>query len=79
MGRFGDELAHPYNSESEVPLLVGMFVAGNARRAGVGVALVEAISCWAQACGARRLTLWVTVRNDPAFALYQRCGFVQQV
>ena len=39
------------------------------------MALVEAISGWAQACGARRLTLWVTARNDPAVALYQRCGF----
>ena len=68
-------LARPDDSESAAPLLVGMFVDGNARRAGVGVALVEAISGWARACGARRLTLWVTIGNDPAVALYQRCGF----
>jgi GNAT superfamily N-acetyltransferase len=56
------------------PLLVGMFVDSAARRLGVGVALIEAVSAWARACGAARLTLWVTAGNDPAVALYQRCG-----
>ena len=58
-------------------LLVSMFVDRTARRAGVGVALVEAVLAWARACGAARLTLWVTSGNDPAVALYQRCGFRQ--
>jgi GNAT superfamily N-acetyltransferase len=57
------------------PLLVGMFVDSAARRLGVGVALIEAVSAWARACGAARLTLWVTSGNDPAVALYRRCGF----
>ena len=57
------------------PLLVSMFVDSTVRRAGVGVALVEAVLTWARVCGAARLTLWVTSENDPAVALYQRCGF----
>ena len=67
-------LARRDGSESG-PLLVSMFVDERARRAGVGVALVEEISGWARACGARRLALWVTAGNAPAVALYQRCGF----
>jgi GNAT superfamily N-acetyltransferase len=57
------------------PLLVGMFVDSTARRLGVGIALIEAVSAWARGCGATRLTLWVTSGNDPAVALYQRCRF----
>jgi GNAT superfamily N-acetyltransferase len=68
-------LARPEAPESEGPLLVGMFVDSTARRTGVAVGLVEAISGWARSCGARRLTLWVTARNDPAVALYRCCGF----
>src|SRR5262245_51143656 len=41
------------------PLLVSMFVDGNARRTGVGRALVDEVTAWARACGATRLTLWV--------------------
>ena len=68
-------LARPEHQQSLEPLLVGMFVDSTIRRLGVGVALVEAVSGWARACGAPRLTLWVTSGNDPAVALYHRCGF----
>jgi GNAT superfamily N-acetyltransferase len=57
------------------PVLVGMFVAPEARRAHVGVSLVEAVTGWAQARGDQHLRLWVTVTNSPAIALYHRCGF----
>jgi GNAT superfamily N-acetyltransferase len=56
-------------------LLVGMFVDEQARRGGVGIALIEAVAAWAQACGFAQLTLWVTGGNDPALGLYRRCGF----
>ena len=68
-------LARSEDPQHPGPLLVGMFVDSTVRRLGVGVALVEAVSGWAQACGASRLTLWVTSGNDPAVALYHRCGF----
>jgi GNAT superfamily N-acetyltransferase len=59
----------------EGPVLVGMFVAPEARRARVGTALVEAVCAWARTRGDRRLRLWVTATNDPAVALYRRCRF----
>jgi len=68
-------IAPPDNRQSPGPLLVGMFVDNAVRRLGVGAALIEAVSGWARACGASRLTLWVTSGNDAAVALYHRCGF----
>ena len=68
-------LARFEDRQSPGPLLVGMFVDSTVRRLGVGIVLVEAVSGWARACGASRLTLWVTSGNDPAVALYHRCGF----
>ena len=55
--------------------LVGMFVEPAARGRRIGVALVESVVAWARARGAARLYLWVTSTNDPAIALYRRCGF----
>ena len=57
------------------PVLSGMFVDGAARRRGVGVALVEAVSEWARQRGAAGLSLWVISGNQPGIALYTRCGF----
>ena len=68
-------LAHPDDRENAGPRLIGMFVDSTARRLGVGGALIEAVAAWARACGAAHLTLWATSGNDPAVALYQRCGF----
>jgi [ribosomal protein S18]-alanine N-acetyltransferase len=72
---FATGLARPDDKASAGPILVGMFVDSAARRAGVGIALVEAVSEWARKCGALRLSLWVTAGNDPAVTLYTRCGF----
>ncbi|MBV8186992.1 MAG: GNAT family N-acetyltransferase [Alphaproteobacteria bacterium] len=62
-------------SDRSEPELVGMFVDGEARRLGVGGALVESVVGWARARGALRLTLSVTATNQAAIALYRRCGF----
>jgi len=55
--------------------LVGMFVAPEARRSGVGVALVDAVVRWARERQAAGLSLWVTATNSSAIALYVKCGF----
>jgi GNAT superfamily N-acetyltransferase len=68
-------LAHQDDPNNPGCFLVGMFVDSTARRAGVGTALVEAVLAWARACGSAHLSLWVTSGNDPAVALYRRCGF----
>jgi GNAT superfamily N-acetyltransferase len=57
------------------PVLVGMFVAAEGRRARAGTGLVEAVAGWASARGDARLRLWVTASNDPAVGLYRRCRF----
>ena len=57
------------------PLLVAMYVSADARRQGIGVALVEAVSSWTLNCGGDKLALRVTSDNHPAIALYQRCAF----
>src|SRR5262249_39601617 len=58
-----------------VPLLVGMFVDGSVRQKGVGVALVEKGAQWAVDRGETQPALWVVDGNEPALALYRRCGF----
>lgn len=56
-------------------LLVSMFVERAVRGMGVGDDLVRQVEHWARDCGATALTLLVTAGNDPAIALYRRCGF----
>jgi GNAT superfamily N-acetyltransferase len=53
----------------------GMWVAPDARRRGVGRALVEAVAGWARTRGATRLELSVTDRAGAATALYAGLGF----
>ncbi len=65
----------PDGSEKSGPMLVGMFVDGAERRRGVGLALVEDVAAWARTREAASLFLWVTSSNEPAIALYRRCGF----
>jgi GNAT superfamily N-acetyltransferase len=68
-------LGRPDDPGDPGPLLIGMFVDRSVRRCGVAVALIESVTTWAQACGAARVSLWVTAGNEPAAALYRRCGF----
>jgi GNAT superfamily N-acetyltransferase len=65
----------PDDPKRSGPVLVGMFVDRAQRRHGVGAALVEGVADWARARGSARLFLWVTSSNEPALALYRRCGF----
>lgn len=57
------------------PMLVGMFVDASVRQQGVGAKLVERVAAWAKDQGAERLVLWAVDGNEPAMALYRRCGF----
>ena len=62
-----------YRPDGALVELVSMWVAPAGRRNGVGAALVDAVVDWS---GADAVELWVTRGNDPAIALYERCGFV---
>ncbi len=55
--------------------LVSLWVAPEARRQGLGWALVDAARDAAVAEGARTLSLWVLDGNTPAGDLYVRAGF----
>ena len=66
---------HHVTSPTPSPMMVGVFVAGAARRQGVGVQLVDKVSEWARARGWARLLVWITSGNAPALGLYCRCGF----
>lgn len=56
--------------------LISMWVAPEARRQGVGSALVDAVVAWARSQRWTRLLLDVGENNAPAIAFYTRKGFV---
>jgi GNAT superfamily N-acetyltransferase len=56
-------------------LLFSMWVDPEARRLGVGRALVDAIQDWADRWNAQRVVLWVLAANEPAMRFYDRIGF----
>jgi ribosomal protein S18 acetylase RimI-like enzyme len=56
--------------------LISMWVAPEVRGTGVGEALIDAVLVWAAAESVERVVLAVRRGNDPALALYTRCGFV---
>ena len=57
-------------------LVIGMFVAPEARGTGAARELLQAaLACARQRPGIRLLTLTVTEGNEPAIRLYQRAGF----
>jgi RimJ/RimL family protein N-acetyltransferase len=57
---------------------LGLMVALDARRQGVGWALLEAAVEWARGAGVRKLELHVFPWNDAAIALYQKFGFERE-
>ena len=57
---------------------LGLMVAKEARRQGVGQALLEAAVNWARANGVRKLELHVFPWNEPALHLYDRFGFERE-
>lgn len=62
--------ANPHNA-----YLVSMWVAPEARGAGAGERLIQAVVHWARAAGHSRLLLDVADANLPAVRLYERMGF----
>jgi GNAT superfamily N-acetyltransferase len=66
----------PHEEFSNAGYLLSMWVAPEARRQGIGSALVEAVVDWARTRGLARLILDVGAHNAPAIDLYTRHGFV---
>jgi len=59
-------------------LWLGMSVAREARRLGVGGALLETAAAWAAGAGAERIVLGVFPENRRAVTFYERHGFVRE-
>jgi RimJ/RimL family protein N-acetyltransferase len=57
---------------------VGLMVALDARRQGVGTALLRAAVDWARGAGIRKLELHVFPWNEAAIALYEAFGFERE-
>ena len=57
---------------------LGLMVASDARRQGVGRALLEAAVEWARNGGVRKLELHVFPWNEPAIQLYESFGFERE-
>lgn len=71
------QLYPSFSSVSLKPLWIlnDLFVAPDARRLGVGRALLERAHAFASGTGARGLTLKTAVDNDTAQALYEAAGW----
>jgi ribosomal protein S18 acetylase RimI-like enzyme len=65
-----------HDGDPEAGYLISMWVAPEARRRGIGAALVNEVIVWARHQGLRRLVLDVGEDNVPAQKLYQSQGFV---
>jgi ribosomal protein S18 acetylase RimI-like enzyme len=61
--------------EDGVADLVSMWVRPGFRGQKIGERLIEAAATWAKQHEFGTLYLWVTVTNDSARRLYERCGF----
>jgi RimJ/RimL family protein N-acetyltransferase len=57
---------------------VGLMVARDERRRGVGRSLMEAAESWARATDVLKLELHVFPHNRPAIALYEKLGYRQE-
>jgi GNAT superfamily N-acetyltransferase len=55
--------------------LISMWVSPALRGRGASDSLIAAVTGWAREQGYRRITLWVTIGNEPAERLYERHGF----
>jgi len=66
-----------YEADPAVAHVYAMWVAPDARSAGVGRALLDSVEAWARDRGCGRLALTVTETNASARAFYGACGFVE--
>ena len=57
---------------------VGLMVAADARRQGVGTAMLQAAVDWARGAGVRKIELHVFPWNDAAIRLYEAFGFERE-
>ena len=57
---------------------VGLMVAADARRQGVGTAMLETAVGWAREAGVRKIELHVFPWNDAAIKLYEAFGFERE-
>ena len=57
---------------------VGLMVAADQRRRGIGSALMEEALSWARASGITKVELEVFPHNAPAIALYRKLGFEEE-
>jgi len=64
-----------YDAEPRVAHLYAMWVAPDARGAGIGHRLLEAVTDWARSRGCDRLVLSVTGSNEIARRFYASVGF----
>ena len=67
--------AHPASSHVAD---LGLMVASDARRQGVGRALLSSAVEWARGAGVRKLELHVFPWNDAAISLYEAFGFERE-
>jgi ribosomal protein S18 acetylase RimI-like enzyme len=74
-GDVGCGMIGAYEENEERAQVVSMWVAPEARRAGLGKRLVDAAVDWARFRGMRELKLMVTSVNGGAIEFYQRMGF----
>jgi len=57
---------------------LGLMVAADARRRGIGRALLDEAVTWARTAGVRKLELHVFPWNEPALRLYESFGFERE-
>ena len=57
---------------------LGLMVAADARRRGIGAALMNEAIKWAHEVGVVKLELTVFPHNEPAIALYRKLGFHEE-
>jgi RimJ/RimL family protein N-acetyltransferase len=74
-GFIGMTGAYTPGDQAYVRRLYGMWVAPEARSAGIGTQLIEAITSWSLEVGADAVQLWVVDENLVARRLYARAGF----
>jgi len=67
--------AHPASPHVSV---LGMSVARDCRRLGLGGALLETALAWARENGAQKIELSVFAHNEPALGFYKRHGFARE-